>query len=36
MIEAITLYRSFGFVETSPYLDCPVKRTIYLERWFTV
>jgi ribosomal protein S18 acetylase RimI-like enzyme len=32
MAEAIALYRSFGFVETSPYWDCPVERTIYLEK----
>jgi hypothetical protein len=30
--EAIALYRSFGFVETSPYWDCPVEQTIYMER----
>jgi ribosomal protein S18 acetylase RimI-like enzyme len=35
MVEAIALYRSFGFVETSPYWECPVERTIYLERSFT-
>jgi GNAT superfamily N-acetyltransferase len=35
MVEAIALYRSFGFVETSPYRECPVERTIYLERCFT-
>jgi ribosomal protein S18 acetylase RimI-like enzyme len=33
MAEAIALYRSFGFVETSPYWDCPVERTIYMERF---
>ena len=32
MAGAIALYRSFGFVETSPYWECPVERTIYLER----
>jgi GNAT superfamily N-acetyltransferase len=32
MTEAIALYRSLGFVETSPYWDGPVDRTIYLER----
>ena len=35
MAEAIALYRSFGFVETSPYWDCPVERTIYLEKPLT-
>ena len=28
MAGAIALHRLFGFVETSPYWDCPVKRTI--------
>ncbi len=32
MADAIALYRSFGFVETSPYWDCPVERTIFMER----
>ena len=32
MAGAIALYRAFGFVETAPYWDCPVERTIYLER----
>ncbi len=32
MTEAIALYRSLGFVETSPYWDGPVDRTIYLEK----
>jgi putative acetyltransferase len=35
MAGAIALYRSFGFVETSPYWECPVERTIYLERRLT-
>jgi putative acetyltransferase len=35
MAGAIALYRSFGFVETSPYWDCPVERAIFLERWLT-
>jgi ribosomal protein S18 acetylase RimI-like enzyme len=35
MVDAIALYRSFGFAETSPYWDCPVERTIYLERSLT-
>jgi ribosomal protein S18 acetylase RimI-like enzyme len=35
MAEAIALYRSFGFVETSPFWNCPVERTIYLERLLT-
>ena len=32
MADAIALYRSYGFVETSPYWDCPVERTIFMER----
>ncbi len=32
MADAIALYRSFGFQETSPYWDCPVERTIYMEK----
>jgi GNAT superfamily N-acetyltransferase len=32
MTEAIALYRSLGFVETSPYWDGPVDRTIYLAK----
>jgi putative acetyltransferase len=35
MVGAIALYRSFGFVKTSPYWDCPVERAIFLERWLT-
>jgi carbonic anhydrase len=35
MLGAIALYRSFGFVETSPYWDCPVERAIFMERWLT-
>jgi carbonic anhydrase len=35
MVGAIALYRSFGFVETSPYWDCPVERAIFMERWLT-
>ena len=33
MVEAVALYRSFGFVETSPYWGCPVERTIYLKKF---
>jgi putative acetyltransferase len=32
MQGALGLYRSFGFVETDPYWDSPVERTIYLEK----
>jgi ribosomal protein S18 acetylase RimI-like enzyme len=32
MAGALALYRRHGFVETAPYWDCPVERTIYLER----
>jgi putative acetyltransferase len=32
MAEALALYRSLGFVETSPYWDSPVERTTYLEK----
>lgn len=32
MAAAIALYQSFGFAETAPYWNCPVERTIYLER----
>ena len=35
MFGAIALYRSVGFVETSPYWDCPVERAIFMERWLT-
>src|SRR4051794_16733034 len=35
MVGAISLYRSFGFVETSPYWDCPVERAIFMERWLS-
>jgi GNAT superfamily N-acetyltransferase len=33
MTEALALYRSFGFAETAPYWECPVERTVFLERW---
>jgi ribosomal protein S18 acetylase RimI-like enzyme len=33
MAGALALYRGLGFTETAPYWDCPVERTIYLERW---
>jgi putative acetyltransferase len=32
MVEAIGLYRSFGFVDTAPYWQCPVEKTVYLEK----
>jgi putative acetyltransferase len=32
MAQAIALYRSLGFANTSPYWDGPVDRTIYLEK----
>ncbi len=32
MADAIGLYRSFGFREISPYWDCPVERTIFMEK----
>jgi putative acetyltransferase len=32
MAEAIRLYRTLGFVETSRYWDNPIARTIYLEK----
>jgi ribosomal protein S18 acetylase RimI-like enzyme len=32
MAEALALYRSLGFVETAPYWDNPVERTVYLEK----
>lgn len=32
MAGALALYRAFGFVETSPYWDCPVERTVFLEK----
>jgi ribosomal protein S18 acetylase RimI-like enzyme len=32
MAGALALYREFGFVEAVPYWDCPVERTVYLER----
>jgi ribosomal protein S18 acetylase RimI-like enzyme len=35
MVEEIALYRSFGFVETSPYWECPVQRTIFMEKRLT-
>lgn len=35
MAEAIALYRSVGFVATAPYWDCPVERTLFLEKRLT-
>jgi putative acetyltransferase len=32
MAGAIALYRGFGFVETAPYRDFPVERTVYMEK----
>jgi putative acetyltransferase len=32
MAGAIALYRGFGFVETAPYRDFPVERTLYMEK----
>jgi hypothetical protein len=32
MAGALALYRACGFVATAPYWDCPVERTIFLER----
>jgi putative acetyltransferase len=32
MVEAIALYRSFGFIDTAPYWQCPVEKTVYLEK----
>jgi GNAT superfamily N-acetyltransferase len=32
MAGALALYRVFGFVETAPYWDCPVERTVFLEK----
>ena len=32
MTGALALYRSLGFVETAPYWDGPVGRTVYLEK----
>ena len=33
MAGAIALYRGHGFVETAPYRDFPVARTVYMEKW---
>jgi predicted GNAT family acetyltransferase len=35
MVEAIALYRSFGFVATSPYWGCPVEPIVCLEKRLT-
>ena len=32
MAGAVALYRAYGFVETAPYWDYPVERTVYLEK----
>jgi ribosomal protein S18 acetylase RimI-like enzyme len=32
MVGALALYRRHGFVEAAPYWDCPIERTIYLEK----
>ena len=32
MVGAVALYRAFGFVEAAPYWDCPVERTVFLEK----
>jgi ribosomal protein S18 acetylase RimI-like enzyme len=32
MAEAIALYRSFGFIDAAPYWQCPVEKTVYLEK----
>jgi putative acetyltransferase len=32
MAGAIALYRSFGFVDTAPYWQSPVEKTIYLGK----
>jgi putative acetyltransferase len=36
MVGALALYRGLGFTETAPYWDCPVERTLYLERRLAV
>ena len=32
MAEAIALYRRFGFVDTEPYWQSPVDKTVYLAK----
>jgi GNAT superfamily N-acetyltransferase len=32
MAGALALYRASGFVETAPYWDCPVERTVFLAK----
>jgi ribosomal protein S18 acetylase RimI-like enzyme len=32
MAAAIALYRSFGFVDTAPYWQSPVEKTVYMEK----
>ena len=32
MTEAISMYRSFGFVETAPYTSNPMPDAVYFER----
>jgi putative acetyltransferase len=35
MAGALALYRASGFVEAAPYWDCPVERTVFLEKRLT-
>jgi carbonic anhydrase len=32
MAGALTLYREFGFVETTPYWAHPAERAVFMER----
>jgi GNAT superfamily N-acetyltransferase len=32
MVGALVLYQSSGFVEAARYWDCPVERTVFLEK----
>ena len=36
MVGAIALYRSFGSVDTAPYWPCPIEKTVYLEKVFSI